>query len=310
MRRLALFGACLVTCAALLSFGAPAQAALHPVVEPKLDAPVDRDYPPIPGQYSGGQIPVYPDPADCATAFTAVCDTIPVKINPPDLPDTDDWTVSFAISWDDPEELNDVDFILFDNKQVAGDGTYTLIDNSGASSANPEKIAMFEPELVDYNLVVINFSGVNLGYHLRAEMLNVAFTGAFELLAPSFRFRNSGDNDEDVVVEDLSGEEEAAAPFDFSAVPENTPGAPIAPTFGEVAAVADPAFEQFPPTDFTEELKAPQVPRVGAADLPPLKDVSAAVAAFWLGAVPIALLAGLAVLLLRRSRTSFALAGL
>ena len=49
------------------------------------------------------------DPTDCATAFTLVCDTIPVRIIAPDLPDTDDWTVRFEVSWEDPEALNDVD---------------------------------------------------------------------------------------------------------------------------------------------------------------------------------------------------------
>jgi hypothetical protein len=303
--------------------GSPASAISHPGHVISIDHPISADYGPIAGSWPGGQDDlVVVEPYDCFTpaapsvpedptnphtpdgAFAAACDNIPLKIIPPNVKDEDDWILELEVSFPDPsgEGLADFDIYLYDNKQIKaldGEDGYTRVAN-GPGTTNPEPIKLFEPDLGDYNLVIVNFAGVNAGYTLTAKLSNTVFTAPFELLAPSFRF---SDLEDDGPVEDLSGVEDPVTPFDFSAEPADGI-VPAAPTFGQVAALPDDDFRAFPATDFDETISAPPIVARPAASLAPLKPASAPVVLFWMVLVPLALLGVAAVLMIRRSRRS------
>jgi hypothetical protein len=259
---------------------------------------VTQEYGPIPGNF-----PLAPDvnwtPSGCATGApgSATCDQVPVKIPVPDVSDADDFYVEITLEWDDESDL---DMYAWDNRQLderAGEEEpgFTQVGRS-ASADNPEKLRLIEPELVDYNLTILNWAGANLGYRLTAELKVLAFTPPFESLAPEFF---QGD----------AAEEEAFQPFDYSAIEpapaEPVSSTPIAPTYGEVAITPDRDFTDFGSSSFDDELSAPPAPPAFSPRLtagsPP--DVHPVVLLFWLLLVPLAAAAGAAFFLMRRSRS-------
>lgn len=260
------------------------------------------DYPPIPGNY-----PVAPTvnwtPGGCNdSAIGNVCDTVPLEIVVPDLGPVDDFYVTIEVSWDDPEGLNDLDIYLWDDTQIQasqGDDTpsWTRM-NQSATSANPETIRQFSPTLGTYNLTIVNWSGPNLGYTVKAFITVAEFDEPFELLAPNFT----------APTESATPDSVPPPPFDFSAVDQVQPG-PVAPTFGEIPVQPDTELD-FGPSDFERNLAAPP-PLIGgtpASSLRPPREVPGLVAAFWLGGVPTLLVGACAVLLARRRRDAFSYA--
>src|SRR5687768_7904307 len=98
-------------------------AATQPGITVTKGQTTEAEYGPIPGN-----MPAAPDvnwtPSGCDTAAPggAQCDRIPVKIPiPPDIDAADDYYVEIAISWDDPEGLNDLDIYFWDNQQLQRD---------------------------------------------------------------------------------------------------------------------------------------------------------------------------------------------
>jgi hypothetical protein len=189
-----LLGAVLVWAAigAALVWALPADARSQTGITVKKGDPTRvYAYGPIPAQD-----PVTPtaavltSPPRCADGGprSASCDHIPLRIEPPVAKETDEFYVDIWVSWDDPNEVNDVDFYVFDNQQIlARDGdpetTGYTEKGSGASSANPEHARLYRPTLGDYNITVNNFSGANLGYTVTVKFTFAEFHSPTELLA-------------------------------------------------------------------------------------------------------------------------------
>lgn len=289
-----------------IGLGGGARASTQPALDVGLGQTASKSYPPIPGQFPGGvtgDVTLYPD--DCAaTGTAAVCDTVPINLVNLDLDPAETYLLKLEVSWNDDEGLNDIDVYLYDDRQVeteAGDSNpyYTELNNS-ATSDNPEKMNQFGSAIRKLNLVVVNFSGPNLGYTVKATLVKNTFEKPFELLAPEFS--PSGPSG--------GGDGFSSSPFDYSATPAPSPSGsgPSAPTFGELAVEPDTSLD-FGPSDFEQAIAAPPAIRTGAqATRRPPRPVPGAVAAFWLGAVPLALVAALAVWVARRRRDNFALA--
>lgn len=279
---------------------APAQAQLRTGIKVVEGQVVEKEYPPIPGSY-----PVAPTvnwtPGGCNNAAVGnVCDTVPIEIVVPKLGPVDDFFVTIAVSWPDPTGENDIDIYLWDDEQVKkakGSSGWTEQSRS-AGSSNPEVIKQFAPTLGKYNLTVVNWVGPNLGYKVRAFITKVEFDPPFELLAPDLRPPS-----------DSSGKNDTVAPVDYSATPPpGASGGPIAPSFGEVPIEPDASLD-FGPSDFAQAIAAPPQIRTGVqANRRPPRPVPGAVAAFWLGGVPLVLTGAAVLVLARRRRESFAFA--
>lgn len=294
--------AMVLTALALALIGGPAGAQPRQGLKVVDGTAAERSYPPIPGNY-----PVAPTvnwtPGGCNdSAIGNVCDTIPLEIVIPDLGPVDDFYVTIQVSWDDPEGLNDLDIYLWDDEQLRksqGSTGWTRM-NQAATSSNPETIKQFSPTLGKYNLTVVNWSGPNLGYTVKAFITVAEFDEPFESLAPTFTPTDSSTP---------TAAPAPPPPFDFSAVDPVTPG-PAAPTFGELPVQPDAELD-FGPSDFEQNLAAPppliDTSGVAFRDRPP-RAVPGIVAAFWLGVVPTLLVVASAVLLARRRRDSFAYA--
>ena len=153
---------------------------------------------PARGTYEGdyGPIPA-PEPAtitvlggatpdDCRPL--ASCMVIPVDIEvPQDLAPADDFYAIIAVAFDASSGAEDLDVWLWDDGQKAeeegGPQGPTEIASS-ASADNPEVVKAFDPRYGRSNLVVQNFTGVAVTFHIKAESIVSAFDKPFESLAP------------------------------------------------------------------------------------------------------------------------------
>ena len=149
---------------------------------------VEGDYGPIPAPDPasvtvGGVV----GPAECAALPS--CDLLPIDIEAPtDAKPGDDFYVVIEVAFDAPSGTEDVDVFFFDDGQTheneGGDGSVYTQKGSSASADNPERIQVYEPLLGRYNLVVQNFAGAAVTWHLRAASIVGVFTSPIESLAP------------------------------------------------------------------------------------------------------------------------------
>lgn len=226
------------------------------------------------------------NPTFCATV--TFCDVIPFKVNRPAGADPDTITVNIEVSWDDPTTTNDVDIDLYDNKQL--DTTYTRLTRD-ESTSNPSRVRLSRAALVDYNLVVRNVIGMNLGYTVKASVSTRAFTSPFELLAPKR--------------EEARTPPTTAAPAPVESLP---PPASVAdsggppPTLAPVSVAADSDFD-FGNSGFENQLAAPP-PSGGVGGAAPAltkpAKVGGGVVALWFVIAPLLLLGATAAFFLRR----------
>lgn len=295
---------------------------------------------PIVGNYPAGTAAI-PEPPDCGddddtAPFEATCDLVPLKIVvPPDLGPTDDFLLTLTVTWDptddvDGQGVNDLDVYLFDNTQIAKrtapkSTRYTELAVS-AGGSQPEVIKLFSPDLVDYNLVVINFAGPNVSYTVKGEIKVEGFQSPFEDLGPTFapRTRNTtaarDDRNESFVAPiDRSGDDppSSSGGSSFSGRPSDSPdltdvGSILSGgrTLDEVPILPDTDFARLDPAASDGAFAAPALPegagrtRAVAAAGP----VSGLLVAFWLVLVPLALVAAGVFFLIRRSRNAFSFA--
>jgi len=277
------------------------------------DGEASATYPGIPGNNPSSQA-ADPTPHDCgdvteASQFTVACDVVPLKVIVPNVSDADDFVLEIELTWEPKDEVegvggvNDLDMYLYDNQQVAKrdnpqSTTYTQFGRS-TNFAPPEAIRIYRPELVDYNLVINNFSGPNVSYTLKARFVIGTFEAPFEALAPNVS----------APVDDSSGEQ--PGPIDYSAdeptsVGFSAPPAPVAPpVLGEVAVLPDQDFSEFDSTStFDAQLREPvQALPAGSISLRPPTPVPAPVLLFWFLLVPLAVLGPTAFFLTRRNRS-------
>lgn len=319
-------------------FSNPASGFTTKTVTITKETPVTVKLGPIAGNYPGGTAAV-PTPSGCGNAdntapFQATCDRVPLKIvTPSDLGPTDDFLVTISVSWDPADEVdegtgvNDLDVYLYDNQQIgkrtsSTSTTFTRLAVS-ATGSQPEVIKLFSPDLVDYNLVVINFAGPNLSYTVKADLKVDSFESPFEDLGPSFAPRTrssataskSDTSDSFVAPIDRSGDDPPST-GGFSGGASSFGGESLGDVgdilsggrnLDEVPILPDSDFASLDGATTTDSFSAPTLPegsgrsRLAGAVGP----VSGILVAFWLVLVPIALLAGGVFLLLRRSRNAF-----
>jgi len=273
--------------------------------------PISKTFSGIPGNYPGTAV-AYWTPGGCMDPAFTWCDNVPLDIVPPDVDDATDWTVEISVTWN-PTDTNENDVQdaqacdlavwLFDDTQIEGrtseDPGYTALDSSDGAD-QPEVVSTYAPELGRYNLVVLNFAGVNIDYTVTARMVIGHFDKPFEALGPT---GGSGSASDD------SGEVTEAPPPDFSA---DTPSdarpllnPDLAPSpLGEVAVLPDQDFGAFEEaSSFDDQLRTPDLPAgggLGNIRLRPPRDVPPAVLAFWFLLVPAALAGGAWVVIVRR----------
>lgn len=253
----------------------------------------DGDYPPIPASFEESTNAVTPTPTGCGNPdgtsdtespppFGAMCDTIPLRVSPPtDLGTGDDYVVTVVLSWDDNVggplgqggTVTDLDLHFYDNGQIAmrddpEDDSMTEITSS-AGAVIPESIKICCPDLVDYNIVVVNAgAGANTGYHIHAEMKILKADKIFELLAESPTATTSPEGP-NTLPEDLSNVPLPVTIDDLA----NVPG--LDTDFGDLAsAPLEKALEGLPDSSQT----------VGVSKPAP---VSGATVALWLGLMPV-----------------------
>lgn len=264
--------------------------------------PLVFEFGPIPGNQPA--VNWFPNGCEDGGGGSTQCDTIPVKVvAPANIGPADDWYVVFTLTWDN-HDINDLDMYLWDNQQIKkeqGGSGYSRLDQS-ATADHPESVKLYAPTRDLYNITVKNWLGPNTGYTITAQMFISPFERPFEVLAPDFSGSSGGGGD---------FSDDGPPPVDYSA--EAPAGAPqtAPPAFGEVAVGIDDDFADFAPSDFDQQIAAPPAPpRLDPrlTSTRPPKDVPALVALFWFAVVPLALIAGAGILLVRHSRSQLALA--
>lgn len=213
MRRVLAVVAAVAVAAGVVALPAsPAGATKQRELTVRLGAPAIAEFPPIPANYPRPFVvdDGIMDPDDCSTAGTgAVCDTIPLKIVPPDLGPFDDWYVRITLSWQKQSNgVLELDLYLWDDRQNArqtdpNSNEYTRLAR-GQTALNPESLEVIRPSLGQYNVTVSNWNGRNTGYKLHVELLKGdPFESPFESTEPPPK--------------DFSGDSGGAPIFDLSA---------------------------------------------------------------------------------------------
>jgi hypothetical protein len=258
------------------------------------------------------------EPEECA--LVTWCTRIPIEIVPPagERGDLDDWIVTVEVSWDNAEihtdlaggaEGNDLDVYMWHMGPAEDDEGNTEYDENGdpvmeyketgrsASASMPEVLKLFRPEARNYDLVVLNFIGVN-----REFTVKITFFDASYVPDPLF--------DDTASVAPAAPASPASSPPSaparapsFSSPVSPTPAAPATPTAPELAPLGDDDFGFSGLTNFDQQLEADEGPIRGTlfdeVELGPPEPVSDSTVALWMGLLPLALLAGLAALLFK-----------
>lgn len=310
-RPLVLFGAlALLVPIGFSLVGGPARAVMQPGITVSLGTTSETDYGPIVANFPAGAV-VVPTPSGCGVSnpdpiegdgpvapFEASCDTIPLHIvEPTGLGDQDDYFVTVEVAWDNPTGQDDLDAYVWDNQQIVkrqdpeGSG-YTQINSSTSADQNPEVVKLFHPTLGDYNIVVINSSGPNLGYSIKAYMTIARGDAIFELLDPTAPANNP------------APAAEPPAPIDYSADPGlGAIFTPPASALGEIAVLPDDDLESdFGQSTFQEAIAPPQS---GLARFSRAEPGSASGVAVTLSLIVLPLLAAVAAVFALRRRGKF-----
>jgi hypothetical protein len=242
------------------------------------DQTVALDYPALVGT---GQAQEFVDPTiafDPATCESVTyCDEIPITIAPPatDL-SSSDYTVQILVSWDTAvvavpvngnTDSNDIDIAIWDDPVVPDSGP----DGNGirqysATGNVPEQINLVDAS-GNFNLVVLNASGINHGYHLvvswKTQLLSKPFeslpsdyssTGSLTPAAPASRLALGG-SAAPVAAPVTPGASSGAALPALPAAPDTAFAAPSASNFQN--QLGDQSLVNSRPAAAKRELKAP-----------------------------------------------------
>ncbi|MGH9040252.1 MAG: hypothetical protein ACRDZ3_08475 [Acidimicrobiia bacterium] len=253
-------------------------------------------------------------PDVCRTATW--CDVVPLEVvTPPGLGPEAEFFVRVKLEWETSNipgnplmegqrTVNDLDLYAWDDPQ----GEFELA--AGGTEQEPEELSLFRPTKGRYQLVVANYLGPNTGYRITATYKPEPIIPPFESLEPVFELPPLPS--EAPVFEPPAEDpepEEAEAPPDFSGVPLETPPAPVvdptpAPSLEPVAVEADPDFEDFDDSEFTDALAAPVRNDVlqerKARSVGPPEPASAPMVVLWMAVLPLALFGGAGFWLARR----------
>ena len=267
----------------------PAAATKQPGMVVELGKPAEASFPPIPAEYPR---PFTVDdgiatPSDCATPpLSAACDTVPLRIIPPQLGPFDDWFVRVTLTWAPQGGLLELDLYFWDDMQ-SNPGSYTRITRS-QTALNPEKVEVIRPSLGQYNLTISNWHGTNRGYKVRVEVLKGdPFDAPFESTEP--RPPDLSGDPPGAPIEDLSSDFSDVGSFDdFEAAFQ----------FEELDVSTDNPFSV---SNQISDL--PAAPSIGEniVNFAPPGPASGVQMFIWLVLFPVAVVGGVVVFLLRRS---------
>jgi hypothetical protein len=161
----------------IVAAAGPGAALGRDTIVVKQGQPVERSYPPLAGNDPN---PVLTTPDQCRSAPS--CDTIPLVIEvPTGLGVSDDFYVRLTLIWNDGgkvngQQANDMDLRLY----------YKTTNIARAKTADqPEVLLVYRPVDKDYAVTVLNYTGPNTGYSLRAEMLTESVGAPGEFQEPS-----------------------------------------------------------------------------------------------------------------------------
>jgi len=319
-RLIALVGATVAAVALPLVLPASSGAITRPGITVAVGQDVEVTHGPILGSFPITTAAI-PTPSGCGNEtpeedatnpppFGASCDRIPVHVVAPEgLSDLDEYFLRIEVDWvdDSGEGVNDLDIYFWDNTQIEARKDpeneapgYTQFGES-ASADKPEAINVFRPDLGDYNLVVLNWSGVTFEYTVKATLQVAKADPIFELL-------------EDPIAPGRDESASESQPLDFSADAPAGATAPFVPApsgLGETFILPDDDLDAgFGASGFEEALQAPtDLDRVrGAAETGPADPVSGVTVFAWMAGLPLLLAAVVAWALRRRSRLAIRLA--
>lgn len=270
------------------------------------DKPTFAQFPGIPSSLT---YPRKPDPDFCRTAD--YCDTIPVKIPAPDLPAGAGYKLVFKA---DNTDGTDLDVYLWDNKQLKAkfgkcqpgqqcydplESDYTdLLVVTDPQTGGPNQDGIYtigEPDLLDYNITVLNYNGTSTGYTIYMALEVEDFVPPSEVLPPD---HNTVAVPSKPVTAGITPT--AATPK----VADPAVGDPAdLPVLNDLLIERDPDLQAIHEQDLAGELAAPPTPisQLGRTESGPPPPVSGLTLLLWLGVVP-ALLAGGASALVQRGR--------
>lgn len=271
------------------------------------DQTTDLDYPALVGTGQAQELidpTVAFDPSTCDSVTW--CDRIPVTVAPPvaDLRSSD-FSIVITVSWDTAvvgvpvqgnTDSNDIDIAVWDDPVVEGAGP----DGNGirqysATGNMPERVVLVDAP-GNFNLVVLNASGVNRGYHVQVAWKTQLIPTPFESLPSSYSSTGS------LTPPVATGSRLALG---SSQAPIATPAAPVVSggTLAPLPAAADTAFAAPAAPNFQSQLAAPTLENSRpAAATHDLKAPSNLALLLWLLALPFGLVAIGGQVLLGRSR--------
>jgi hypothetical protein len=232
-----------------------------------------------------------------------------LRVPIPDIGPGDDYLLILSLEWDDQGQSQPLEFHLYDDGQIkeqyeqpgpgeqgyeARETPYTRL----RSVTNPKQddIVVGQPDLVEYNLVVVNTAGQNTGYGVFNVVTTQEFTPPPEKLPPSPGAPSGGGGFGGSVGErrpDFSGGTGSVT----VEVGEDSS------VLGDVDAISDPDLIALQEENLEQALSAPTPLSASPIEAgPPPEPPSGLTLFIWVGVVPAALLGGAAALLLRRRR--------
>lgn len=259
------------------------------------------DYDPIIGNNPGANADASTtiDPTICSGVG---CDLIPLTIEEPATADGGEFFVVIRLEWDTAEipnvpvlgdtAVNDLDLWIQNDPLVEDAGP----DEDGfayksAGISEPEQVNMYSP-VGDWNVMVVNASGVNTGYRLTFEVITDDIPdGIFESLPPAFSGGAPPAPSTPTTIPASAFDVAPPPPVDIAPA---TP--PLADTsfdsgFGETTSLED----QIAAAPSVQEIRPVSVTRPSAP--------SNLALLLWMVAFPFALLAIAGALLMRKQRT-------
>lgn len=283
----------------------PAQAReFAPLVVTK-DKPTFASFEGIPESLA---YPRKADPDFCRAAN--YCDTIPVQIPTPDVPRGAGYKLIFKA---DNTDGADLDVIFWDNKQLKdkygkcqpGEQCYDPLESdytdiivaTDPQNGGPTQNGVYvigEPDLIDYNITVLNFSGTSTGYTIYMELQVESFVPPSEVLPPDNN-RVATPSRPTTTGKTPSGTTPSGA--------EPAVGDPTdLPTLNDLLIERDPDLQAIQDQNLADQLKAPasQISQIGRVDTGPPPPVSGLTLLLWLGAVPAGLAGGASTIVQRR----------
>jgi hypothetical protein len=181
--------------ATVLTFAAPGASGLEqPRVTLVPNQKLVNDYFPLIGNNPGATVDASTTVSTDICSKATACDVIPLTV--PDPKDEDDFFVTITLNWDTAEvpnvpvlgdtAVNDLDLWIVDDpfNENAGpdeDGFHY----KSAGTDEPEIVQMYRP-IGNFNIIVVNATGVNTGYRLTFNWTTDRPPTIFESLPPAF----------------------------------------------------------------------------------------------------------------------------